>query len=69
MTPYRLYDVIIYDVIAGHENAYVNNLSQNRVRTVGRCHGVCLVMTHRLICNVIYLVAFSFIFHSSSQVF
>ena len=33
--PYRLYDVIMYDVIAGHENIYVNNSSPNRGRAVG----------------------------------
>ena len=34
MTPYRSCDDIMYDVIAGHENAYVNNSSQNRARAV-----------------------------------
>ena len=29
------YDVIIHDVIAGHENIYVNNSSQNQGRDVG----------------------------------
>ena len=29
------YDVIIHDVIAGHENTYVNNSSQNQGRDVG----------------------------------
>ena len=33
--PYRSYDVIMYDVIAGHENIYVNNFSQNRGGAVG----------------------------------
>ena len=33
--PYKSYEVIIYDVIAGHENAYVNNSSQNRATAVG----------------------------------
>ena len=32
--PCRSYDVIIYDVIAGHENIYVNNSSDNRGRAV-----------------------------------
>ena len=39
--PYRSYDVIMYDVIAGHENIYVNNSSQNRGRTVGEV-ALCL---------------------------
>ena len=34
VTPYRSYDVLMYDVIAGHENIYINNSSQNRGRTV-----------------------------------
>ena len=33
-TPYRPYDVIMYDVIAGHENIYANNSSQNWDRSV-----------------------------------
>ena len=33
--PYRSYDVIMYDVITGHQNIYVNNSSQNRGRAMG----------------------------------
>ena len=33
-TLYRSYDAIIYNVIAGHKNIYVNNSSQKRGRTV-----------------------------------
>ena len=32
--PCRSYDVIMYDVKAGHETIYVNNFSQNRGRAV-----------------------------------
>ena len=41
--PYRSYDVIIYDVIAGHWNVYnyVNNSSQNWARAVGEV-SLCL---------------------------
>ena len=39
--PYRSYDVIMYDIIAGHENIYVNNSSQNRGRAVAEV-SLCL---------------------------
>ena len=39
--PYRSYDVIMHDVITGHENIYVNNSSQNRDRAVGEA-SLCL---------------------------
>ena len=39
--PYRSYDVIMYDVITGHENIYVNNFSQNWDRAVGEV-SLCL---------------------------
>ena len=32
--PYRSYDVIIYDIIAGHGNVYENSSSQNRGKAV-----------------------------------
>ena len=41
MTPYRSYDVIIYDVIAGHEIIYVNKPSQSRGRDVSEV-SLCL---------------------------
>ena len=34
--PYRLYDVIIYGIIAGHENVNINSPSKNRAREGGR---------------------------------
>ena len=52
MTPYRLYDAIVYDVIAGLENIYVNNFSHIEVEPRSMCHCVCLVKTHRLICSM-----------------
>ena len=37
---YRSFDVM-YEVIAGHENGYVKNASQNRIRDVGEV-SLCL---------------------------
>ena len=34
LTPYRSYGVITYDIIAGHENVYVNYSGQNVVRVM-----------------------------------
>ena len=50
------------DVITGHKSVYVNNSWQSiELKPCARCHCFCLVVTHRLICHMIYLS------HSSSD--
>ena len=59
--PYRSYDVIIYDVFAGHENIYANNSWQNRARAV-------CVASLRLSCHVARVDMLHDPGHSSAQV-
>ena len=50
--PYRSHDIILYDVIIGNENVYVNNSKQNSVRAKGEvslrlsCHGASTDMQY-----------------------
>ena len=46
--PCRSYDVIMYDVIAGHENIYINSSSQNRGRALIE---VSLCLSHKCASN------------------
>ena len=41
VTPYRSYDIIMYDVNTGHKSIYINNSSQNRGRVMVRV-SLCL---------------------------
>ena len=52
-TPYRPYDVIIYCIINDHENAYVNNSSQNGVRAMREVF--FYAKPRRLICTMTFL--------------